>query len=85
MEVCTLASAFCLTIVDFLQTELAKTPDANDSAVLPSSSDTNVIVSGPHDDVSKAGVPEDRRDALKTGIVVPLVDHGSARPHKILR
>ena len=67
-----------------LQTELAKTPDANDSAVLPRSSDTNIIGSAPHDDVSKAGVPEDRRDVLKTGIVVPVVDHGSARPHKIL-
>ena len=67
-----------------LQTELAKTPDANDPAVLPSTSDSNAIISGPHNDVSNAGVPEVRRDALKTGIVVSGVDHGSAHPHGIL-
>ena len=67
-----------------LQTELAKTPGPDDSAVLPSTSDTNAIISGPHDDASKAGVPEDRRNALKTGTAVPAVDHGSPRPHKIL-
>ena len=67
-----------------LQTELAKTPDADDPAVLPSTSDSNAIISSPHDDASNVGVPEDRRDVLKTGTVVPAVYHGSARPHKIV-
>ena len=82
VEVRCLASAFRLTIVNFVpQTELAKTADANDSTVLPSTSNTNAITSGPHDDVSNAGVPEDRRDVSKTGIIVPAVDRGSAHPH----
>ena len=76
---------FRLTIVNFVpQTELAKTPDANDSTVLPSTSNTNAITSGPHDDVSNAGVPEDCRDVSKTGIIVPAVDRGSAHPHPML-
>ena len=65
-----------------LQTELATRPDTNSPAVPQSTSATQATVSDPND-VSSAGVPEDRQDILKTNPVVPGVHYGSAYPHPI--
>ena len=83
VEVRSLASTFCLTIVNILPPDRTrnrcKRPRCSSGHF---GHPRNTL--RPHSDVSTAGVPEYRPDVLRTGTVVPRIDHGSVHPHTIL-